>query len=86
MIILPQFYSLCTGYLLSSASVAKYYYLLIIRGGLRWSEALGCSLCDVDVSDLVSDRVRTRGGTVHVHVPNHHGTNISVRCMRPYDE
>ncbi len=29
MIILPQFYSLCTGYLLSSVSVTKYYYLPI---------------------------------------------------------
>ncbi len=27
MIILLQFYSLCTGYLLSSVSVTKYYYL-----------------------------------------------------------
>ncbi len=27
-----------------------------------------------------------RGGTVHVFVPNIHGTGISVRCMRPYDE
>ncbi len=29
MTILPQFYSLCTGYLLSSVSVTKYYYLPI---------------------------------------------------------
>ncbi len=29
MIILLQFYSLCTGYLLSSISVTKYYYLPI---------------------------------------------------------
>ncbi len=29
MIILLQFYSLCTGYLLSSISVTKYYYLSI---------------------------------------------------------
>ncbi len=29
MIILLQFYSLCTGYLLSSVSVTKYYYLLV---------------------------------------------------------
>ncbi len=29
MIILPQFYSLCTGYLSSSVSVTKYYYLPI---------------------------------------------------------
>ncbi len=27
-----------------------------------------------------------RGGTVHVFVPNRHGMDISVRCMRPYDE
>ncbi len=27
-----------------------------------------------------------RGGTVHVFVSNRHGTGISVRCMRPYDE
>ncbi len=27
-----------------------------------------------------------RGGTVHVFVPNRHGTGISVRCMMPYDE
>ncbi len=27
-----------------------------------------------------------RGGTVHVFIPNRHGTGISVRCMRPYDE
>ncbi len=26
------------------------------------------------------------GGTVHVFVPNRHGSGISVRCMRPYDE
>ncbi len=30
--------------------------------------------------------VYTRGGTVHVFVPNRHGTGISVWCMRPYDE
>ncbi len=29
---------------------------------------------------------RIRGGTVHVFVPNRHGTDLSVRCMRPYDE
>ncbi len=28
----------------------------------------------------------SRGGTVHVFVSNRHGTGISVRCMRPYDE
>ncbi len=27
-----------------------------------------------------------RGGTVHVFVSNRHGTDLSVRCMRPYDE
>ncbi len=27
-----------------------------------------------------------RGGTVHVFIPNGHGTGISVRCMMPYDE
>ncbi len=27
-----------------------------------------------------------RGGTVHVFVPNRHGKDLSVRCMRPYDE
>ncbi len=27
-----------------------------------------------------------RGGTVHVFVPNSHGTGISVRCMMPHDE
>ncbi len=27
-----------------------------------------------------------RGGTVHVFVPNGHGTGISVRCMMPYDK
>ncbi len=27
-----------------------------------------------------------RGGTVHVFVPNRHGTGIAVRCMMPYDE
>ncbi len=27
-----------------------------------------------------------RGGTVHVFVPKRHGTDLSVRCMRPYDE
>ncbi len=27
-----------------------------------------------------------RGGTVHVFIPNRHGTGISVRCMMPYDE
>ncbi len=26
------------------------------------------------------------GGTVHVFVPNRHGTGISVRCMRPYKQ
>ncbi len=30
--------------------------------------------------------VSIRGGTVHVFVPNHHGTGISVRCMMLYDE
>ncbi len=28
----------------------------------------------------------TRGGTVHVFVSNRHGTDISVRCVRPYNE
>ncbi len=28
----------------------------------------------------------SRGGTVHVFVPNPHGTDISVRCMRPYNK
>ncbi len=27
-----------------------------------------------------------RGGTVHVFVPNHHGTDLAVQCMRPYDD
>ncbi len=27
-----------------------------------------------------------RGGTVHVFVPNSHGTGISVRCMMPHDD
>ncbi len=27
-----------------------------------------------------------RGVTVHVFIPNRHGTCISVRCIRPYDE
>ncbi len=27
-----------------------------------------------------------RGGTVHAFVPNRHGMDNSVRCMRPYDE
>ncbi len=27
-----------------------------------------------------------RGVTIHVFVMNRHGTGISVRCMRPYDE
>ncbi len=27
-----------------------------------------------------------RGGTVHVFVPNCHGTDLLVWCMRPYDE
>jgi len=27
-----------------------------------------------------------RGVTVHVFIPNRHGTGISVRCIRPYDE
>ncbi len=32
------------------------------------------------------NRYPALGGTVHVFVPNRHGTGISVRCMRPYDE
>ncbi len=27
-----------------------------------------------------------RGGTVHVFVRNRHGTDLSVRFLRPYDE
>ncbi len=27
-----------------------------------------------------------RGGTVHVFEPNRHGTDLSVQCMRPYDD
>ncbi len=34
MIILPQFHSLYTGYLLSSISVTKYYYLYKALNGL----------------------------------------------------
>ncbi len=30
--------------------------------------------------------LKTRCSTVHAFVPNHHGTDLSVRCMRPYDE
>ncbi len=30
--------------------------------------------------------LNSRGGTVHVFVPNRHGMGISVRCMMPYDE
>ncbi len=30
--------------------------------------------------------VYIRGGTVHVFVQNRHGTDLSVQCMRPYDE
>ncbi len=26
------------------------------------------------------------GGTVHVFVPNRQGSDLLVRCMRPYDE
>ncbi len=33
-----------------------------------------------------SEFISSRGGTVHVFVPNCHGTGISVQCMRPYDE
>ncbi len=32
------------------------------------------------------NNIYIRGGTVHVFVPNRHGTGISVRCMMPYDE
>ncbi len=35
---------------------------------------------------LIYIYIYIRGGTVHVLVPNHHGTGISVRCMRPYDD
>ncbi len=27
-----------------------------------------------------------RGGTVHVFIPNRHGTDLLVQCMRPYDK
>ncbi len=27
-----------------------------------------------------------RSGMIHVFVPNLHGTDITVRCMRPYNE
>ncbi len=30
--------------------------------------------------------ISIRGSTVHVFVPNRHGMDLSVRCMRPYDE
>ncbi len=26
------------------------------------------------------------GGPAHVFIPNHPSTDLSVRCMRPYDE
>ncbi len=37
---------------------------------------------------LHNRHILTRGGTVHVFVPNHHrhGTGISVRCLMPHDE
>ncbi len=35
---------------------------------------------------LIFQIIYIRGGTVHVFVPNRHGTGISVRCMMPYDE
>ncbi len=35
---------------------------------------------------LIYIYIYIRGGTVHVLVPNRHGTGISVRCMRPYDD
>ncbi len=34
----------------------------------------------------LKNKLYIRGGTVHVFVPNRHGTGISVRCMMPYDE
>ncbi len=30
--------------------------------------------------------IYAHGGMVHVFVPNRHGTDLSVRRMRPYDE
>ncbi len=35
---------------------------------------------------ILHTHTHTRDGTVHVFVPNRHGTGIPVRYMRPYDE
>ncbi len=32
------------------------------------------------------DPLPNRGGMVHVFVLNRHGTDLSVRCMSPYDK
>ncbi len=34
----------------------------------------------------ILEYINIRGGTVHVFVPNRHGTDLSVRCIRPYNE
>ncbi len=36
--------------------------------------------------NISSNCVDGRGGTVHVFIPNRHDTDLSVRCMRPYNE
>ncbi len=45
-----------------------------------------CALGVILVGQPLLGRFTTRDGTVHVFVPNRHGMDILVRCMRPYDE
>ncbi len=35
---------------------------------------------------MPTPNIYIRGGTVHVFVPNRHGTDLSVRCMTPDNE
>ncbi len=44
-------------------------------------------MVDVDAKDVkIEGFIDNRGGTVHIFVPNHHGTCISVDGMMPYDQ
>ncbi len=57
------------------------------KGEPKWDIQLStCSVTVTLIRKVSETHTNTRGGTIHVFEPNHHGMDISVRCMRPYNE
>ncbi len=43
-------------------------------------------ICEKQIRNPADRCIYIRGVTIHVFVPNRHSTDLSVRCMRPYNE